>query len=91
MEAMFSIFEKIPRYWILSLLDIAENCFKTRCKPVTNRGIPNEIGMTTCRKETARNFDKKRYALDFPGIVYRQFLLRFLKLPDRYDLHILII
>ena len=56
-----------------------------------NRVIPNEIGTTTCRKETARNFDKNRYALDFPGIAYRRFLLRFLTLPDGYELRILII
>ena len=31
------------------------------------------------------------YALDFPGIAYRRFLLRFLTLPDRYELRILII
>ena len=68
-------------------LDIAENRFRTCWKPVTNREIPNEIGTTTCRKETARNFDIKRYALDFPGIAYRRFLLRFLMLPDRYELH----
>ena len=58
---------------------------------MTNRGIPNEIGMTTCRKEMARNFDKNQYALDFPGITYRRFLLRFLTLLDRYELCILII
>ena len=39
----------------------------------------------------ARNFDKNRYALNFPGIAYRRFLLRFLTLPDRYELRILII
>ena len=90
MEDMFSIFEKIPRLWISSLSDIANTHFKARGKPGTNRIIPNEIGTTTCRKETARNFDKNRYALDFPGIAYRRFLLRFLTLQDRYELHFLI-
>ena len=72
MEAMFSILEKIPGYWISSLTDTAVNCFRMRWKPVTNRGIPNEIGTTTttCRNETARNFDKNRYALDFPRIAF---------------------
>ena len=88
---MFPIFEKTPRYWILSLSDIAHNRFGARGKPGTNRVIPNEIGTTTCRKETARNFDKNRYALDFPGIAYQRFLLRFLTLPDRYELRISII
>ena len=88
MEDMFSIFEKIPRLWISSLSDIAH--FRARGKPETNRIIPNEIGTTTCRKETARNFDKNRYALDFPGIAYRRFLLRFLTLPDCYELRFLI-
>ena len=90
MKAMCSIFEKIPRYWISALSDIANNRFRERWKPVTIRGILNEIGTTTCQKETARNFDKKRYALDFPGIAYRGFLLRFLTLRDRYELRILI-
>ena len=32
-----------------------------------------------------------QYALDFSGIEYRRFLLRFLTLPDRYELRISLI
>ena len=59
-------------------------------RPPLLRPFSSTTVTTTCRKETARNFDKNRYALDFPGIAYRRFLLRFLTLPDRYELRFLI-
>ena len=37
-------------------------------------------GVSRCAAHT----DKNRYAIDFSGIAYRRFLLRFLTLPDRY-------
>ena len=37
------------------------------------------------------DFFCKQYALDFSGIAYRRFLLRFLTLPDRYELRISLI
>ena len=71
--------------WLRELTKIAVNQRKNRKEMASNRSICacpmtflfNVDGVSRCAAHT----DKNRYALDFSGIVYRRFLLRFLTLP----------
>ena len=74
--------------WLRELTKIAVNQRKNRKEMASNRSICafpmtflfNVDGVSRCAAHT----DKNRYAIDFSGIAYRRFLLRFLMLPDRY-------
>ena len=90
-KMMFEVY--FPYFLLLSLLHseltkIAVNQRKNRKEMASNRLICacpmtflfNIDGVSRCAAHTY----KKRYAIDFSGIAYRRFLLRFLTLPDRY-------
>ena len=74
--------------WLRELNKIAVNQRKNRKEMASNQSICacpmtilfNVDGVSRCAAHT----DKNRYAIDFSGIAYRRFLLRFLTLPDRY-------